>query len=70
MSAKRKDRPLPKAKSMSRQQLVEAILRMKCDFPLDFTAKYLSGLPMEKLRHLYLALRPLTNQQQGPPAGA
>ena len=43
---------------MDRQELIQAILKVECDFPLDFTPEYLEGLTDVKLRHIYTALRP------------
>lgn len=41
---------------MGRAALVQAILEVDCDFPVDFTDDGLRSLSLEKLRHIYLAL--------------
>ncbi len=43
--------------TMEHSELVEAILGMDCDFPIDLTPNYLQDLSEEKLRHLYMALK-------------
>ena len=56
MGAKRKDSSTPELATMDRRALVEAILSIECDFPIDLTEEYLQGLTLEKLRHVYVAL--------------
>ena len=41
---------------MGRAALVQAILEVDCDFPVDFTGDDLRSSSLEKLRHIYLAL--------------
>jgi hypothetical protein len=42
--------------TMDRSALIEAILTIECEFPVDFTREYLQTLDTEKLRHVYVAL--------------
>ena len=51
------DRTVTDVTSMDRDTLTQAILEMDCNFPVDFTAKQLRSLTLEKLRHVYLALQ-------------
>jgi len=51
------DRTTVEVASMNRAALSKAILALDCDFPVDLTHSQLSKLSLEKLRHVYLALR-------------
>jgi hypothetical protein len=42
--------------TMDHAGLIQALMNLDCDFPVDFTLEYLRELNEEKLRHLYLAL--------------
>ena len=68
MRPKRKDNSTPEVDSMDRERLVGEVLSLKCEFPLDFTPQYLKSLPLKKLRHLYMALRPHSRSQQRRPS--
>jgi len=61
---------------MGRADLVREILRVDCDFPVDFTEEHLRSLSLEKLRHVYLALilhgkapKPAGRKRKGQSAG-
>lgn len=41
---------------MPRAELVELLREVPCPFPIDFTDAYLSSLPIERLRHLVVAV--------------
>ena len=50
------DKIITELATMDRHALVNAIMNLECEFPLDFTDQYLLTLTEEKLRHLYMAL--------------
>jgi len=56
MGVGRKNSSYPDPAAMDRAALIQTILHMRCDFPLDFTEQYLRKLSLEKLRHIYAAL--------------
>ncbi len=42
--------------AMDRDGLIHAIRSLKCEFPNDLTSQYLRTLPLERLRHIYMAM--------------
>jgi hypothetical protein len=52
--------------TMEQSELVEAIMGLDCDFPIDFTPSYLHSLTAEKLRHVYMALKLYGHQLKMP----
>jgi hypothetical protein len=42
---------------MSRSELIDAILSVECDFPVDLTKESLGEMTRERLRHIYAALK-------------
>lgn len=57
MSPQRSDGNGDEIASMDRKGLMRAILAIECDFPVDLTEEFLTTLSIDKLRHIYLALR-------------
>lgn len=51
--------------SMDRQNLIQQFLTYRASFPLDFTREFLEAQPIDRLRHLFLAL--CLQQQRLPP---
>lgn len=44
------------AAARQRRLLIDSILAMDCEFPVDFTVEYLERLSTKKLRHIHTAL--------------
>lgn len=42
--------------ALDRPALVHQFLNFRGNFPVDFTPAFLEGLPVERLRHIFLAL--------------
>jgi hypothetical protein len=42
--------------SLDRPAVIEAFRKFPATFPLDFTTEFLAGMPLERLRHLFVAL--------------
>jgi hypothetical protein len=42
--------------SMDRAAIKKQFLTFRADFPVDFTPEFLDSLPVERLRHIYVAL--------------
>ena len=42
--------------SLDRQSLVQQFCTYEASFPLDFTPEFLNRQPLERLRHIFLAL--------------
>ena len=53
--------------SYDRQRCIEELLSFR-DIPLDFSADYLEGMSLERLRHILLAAH-VTAMRQHQPAG-
>ena len=53
--------------AMDRAAIKRQLVGFRGDFPLDFTPEFLDTLPLERLRHIYVAL---CLQVQKVPAGA
>jgi hypothetical protein len=60
---------IQKLATMDHAGLVQALMNLDCDFPVDFTLEYLRELNEEKLRHLYLALTTAARRQTISAAG-
>ena len=41
---------------LNRDALVTHLRTYRANFPVDFTAEYLNMLPLEKLRHIFVAM--------------
>jgi hypothetical protein len=54
--------------SWDRDTLISQFLAFRSSFPVDFTPEFLSQLPVEKLRHVFLAMC-LQNQRFPGPGG-
>jgi hypothetical protein len=53
--------------SLDKATLTRHFLTFRGNFPIDFTPEYLDGLPIERLRHIFVAL---CLQAQRLPIGA
>ena len=42
--------------SLDRPALIDQFTHYRANFPVDFTSDYLSRLPTEKLRHIFVAM--------------
>jgi len=42
--------------AMDRAALIQRMMEVPCRFPVDFTPQFLSSLPLDRLRHIFLAL--------------
>ena len=42
--------------TLNREQLIEHFVNFRSKFPVDFTIEYLANLPVDRLRHIFLAL--------------
>lgn len=42
--------------SLDRDELIEQFNRYRASFPLDFTKEFLQRQPLDRLRHLFVAL--------------
>ncbi len=42
--------------ALDRDLLITNIQTFRADFPVDFTSEFLSGLSVDRLRHIFLAL--------------
>ena len=51
--------------AMDRQTLISHISEYEATFPIDFSEEFLQNVPLDRLRHLFLALC----MQQHVPAG-
>jgi hypothetical protein len=49
---------------LDRQAIIEQFRTFRGSFPIDFTAEFLRHVPLERLRHLFVAL--CLQQQQMP----
>lgn len=54
--------------SMDRAAIKKQFLTFRADFPVDFTPEFLDSLPVERLRHIYVAL--CLQTQKVPGGGA
>ncbi len=54
--------------AMDRNTLVDQFARYQATFPVDFTPEFLHTVPLEKLRHIFVAL--CLQCQRGPAADA
>ena len=45
-----------KLSGMDRTGLISALHALNCDFPIDFTEKYLNSISLERLKHVVLAV--------------
>jgi hypothetical protein len=54
--------------SLDKPTLTNQFLSFNGNFPVDFTPEFLEGLPLERLRHIFVALC-LQSQQVPMPAG-
>jgi hypothetical protein len=50
------DEVICKVAEWDRDTLTSEFLSFKSRFPLDFTPEYLSALPVDRLRHIFLAI--------------
>lgn len=66
MSPRKREATPESIASMDRESLIQAILTVKCGFPVDLTPEDLNQFSLERLRHIYMALR----MQSLKPAGA
>jgi len=41
---------------MDRPSLIKALRELKCDFKMDFDEEFLTGVSIERLRHILLAV--------------
>ena len=57
MAPRQADKQVPDVSGMDRESLCRAILNADCNFPVDFTPRQLRALSLERLRHIYVALR-------------
>jgi hypothetical protein len=55
--------------SLDKPTLTSQFLSFSGNFPVDFTPEFLEGLPLERLRHIFVALC-LQSQQVPMPIGA
>lgn len=62
-----KDSLTTQAALTDREVLINAILGMDCDFPVDLTTDYLEGLTTKKLRHVHTALCAQAGKHAAPP---
>lgn len=51
--------------SLDRDSLVEHLHDFRASFPLDFTDDFLTAVPLDRLRHIFVAL--CLQQKQIPP---
>ena len=42
--------------SLDKSTLTQQFLNFRADFPVDFTPEFLDKLPLERLRHIFVAL--------------
>ena len=43
------------ATALSREEIIDRLRTMDCEFTLDFTDQYLQSVSLERLRHIFLA---------------
>ncbi len=54
-ACRRAEQLVDRISAMDRAGLIEALRRMRCEFPMDFTDDYLASLSIERLKHIVLA---------------
>jgi len=54
--------------ALDREELIRQFTQYRANFPLDFTPEFLSTQPIERLRHIFLALC-LQNQRMPEESG-
>jgi len=52
--------------AMDREALVQAVLHLKCTFPIDLTEEALRRFSLARLRHVYMALCLHAREDQTP----
>jgi len=50
------DEIIRRVSTMDREELIDRCTHFRGRFPVDFTADYLDGLSVDRLRHIYVAL--------------